>query len=254
MAFELPQELWDEILDNLAGHRQALMACSLVCRSWVPRSRTHLFETIALKPRNIQALAQLLRLPEKCTFFPHVSSIVASRYSWNENNTYFNSISDRLKHFSSVRSLTLRMTVDITHYTVQDFHSGFISSFPTITTLVLYCEFSGKPAPLADMISLFPSLQRLEIRAMSECRFSVASRFSVPPPDIRHLYLFKYSAAPILSWLHSLNLLHTIETLSLIQFSYADAPILRKSLAQIGGSLQHLKISMPWAHSLPCMF
>jgi hypothetical protein len=39
----LPQEITDHIIDFLHDDREALYACSLVCRKWVPSSRTHLF-------------------------------------------------------------------------------------------------------------------------------------------------------------------------------------------------------------------
>jgi hypothetical protein len=46
----LPQELFDIIIDGLNGSLWALRNCSLVCRSWVHSSRRHLFRRIALVP------------------------------------------------------------------------------------------------------------------------------------------------------------------------------------------------------------
>ncbi|KAG6864991.1 hypothetical protein C0991_005813 [Blastosporella zonata] len=39
----LPQELYERIIDHLHNHVLSLLACSLVCRAWVPASRYHLF-------------------------------------------------------------------------------------------------------------------------------------------------------------------------------------------------------------------
>ncbi|KAF7332905.1 hypothetical protein MVEN_02396000 [Mycena venus] len=47
----LPHELWDAILDHLHDDRAALRAAALVCRTWVPTTRFHLFEDISLSPK-----------------------------------------------------------------------------------------------------------------------------------------------------------------------------------------------------------
>jgi len=44
----LPSELTDTIIDYLYDDKEALAACSLVCRSWVPGSRYHLFCSITV--------------------------------------------------------------------------------------------------------------------------------------------------------------------------------------------------------------
>lgn len=48
MDLRLPVELWDNILDHLWEDRDSLAECSLVCRTWLPAARTHLFHTVAL--------------------------------------------------------------------------------------------------------------------------------------------------------------------------------------------------------------
>ncbi|KAJ7864564.1 hypothetical protein B0H13DRAFT_1464616, partial [Mycena leptocephala] len=47
----LPPELWDAILDHLHGDPDALCVAALVCRTWVPTSRWHLFESVVLSPK-----------------------------------------------------------------------------------------------------------------------------------------------------------------------------------------------------------
>jgi len=47
----LPQELVDMIIDQLHNDRDALSVCALVCRSWLPTARVHLFGSIALAKR-----------------------------------------------------------------------------------------------------------------------------------------------------------------------------------------------------------
>jgi len=42
----VPQETLDAIIDELSENRAALMACCLVSRRWVWRSRHHLFKRV----------------------------------------------------------------------------------------------------------------------------------------------------------------------------------------------------------------
>ncbi|THU90327.1 hypothetical protein K435DRAFT_676238, partial [Dendrothele bispora CBS 962.96] len=52
---ELHPEIVDLIIDELYGFRPDLKTCALVCRSWVSRSRFHLFSTICLSNRQNKA-------------------------------------------------------------------------------------------------------------------------------------------------------------------------------------------------------
>jgi len=58
-----PPELKDRIIDYLQENRTALATCSLVSKDWVPSSRFHLFNRIALRPDNVQRLVELLDSP-----------------------------------------------------------------------------------------------------------------------------------------------------------------------------------------------
>lgn len=51
LRFRLPQELVDHTIDYLYDDSVALKSCSLVCCSWLPTSRLHLFSSIAFKAR-----------------------------------------------------------------------------------------------------------------------------------------------------------------------------------------------------------
>jgi hypothetical protein len=45
---KLPAELMDRIIDFLHSDKRTLSACSLVCKSWVPSSRYHLFRDLTI--------------------------------------------------------------------------------------------------------------------------------------------------------------------------------------------------------------
>ena len=44
----LPAEILDYIIDHLHDTEDALRNCSLVSKSWIPRTRTHLFADVKL--------------------------------------------------------------------------------------------------------------------------------------------------------------------------------------------------------------
>ncbi|TBU28112.1 hypothetical protein BD311DRAFT_865729 [Dichomitus squalens] len=50
MFHPLPREIVDHIFDYLHGDISSLAASSLVCRFWLPTTRTHLFRTLTCKP------------------------------------------------------------------------------------------------------------------------------------------------------------------------------------------------------------
>lgn len=59
---EIPIEIWERVMDHLCLDYQALVACSLVCRAWLPRSRFHLLSRAHLQSRaDVYRLARNLK-------------------------------------------------------------------------------------------------------------------------------------------------------------------------------------------------
>ncbi|KIJ34176.1 hypothetical protein M422DRAFT_263827 [Sphaerobolus stellatus SS14] len=57
----LPPEIIDQIIDQLRGDNRALSKCNLVCRSWRPAARYHLFYEVKLSGKMPHALSILFR-------------------------------------------------------------------------------------------------------------------------------------------------------------------------------------------------
>lgn len=67
----VPLEISEAIIDLHKEDRDTLIACALTCRSWLPRSRYHLFKSIhCRRPQSIQSLAKTL------TSFRHIDGLV----------------------------------------------------------------------------------------------------------------------------------------------------------------------------------
>lgn len=65
-------EVADIFIDYLHNDQQALFACSLVCKSWLPGARFHAFETVNLTPLNMGGFMKLFRSPTKATIIPFI--------------------------------------------------------------------------------------------------------------------------------------------------------------------------------------
>jgi len=50
MSTTLPQELIDSIIDYCHDDPPTLKTCALVCKAWLPSSRSHIFQSISLRP------------------------------------------------------------------------------------------------------------------------------------------------------------------------------------------------------------
>lgn len=70
LAPELPIEVWEQVIDEVADTnvsaydsvRSDLRACHLVCRSWVPRCRLHLFDSLNIDSHDtLQSIASFLQ-------------------------------------------------------------------------------------------------------------------------------------------------------------------------------------------------
>ncbi|KAJ7100651.1 hypothetical protein B0H15DRAFT_927333 [Mycena belliarum] len=246
----LPQELVEEIIDHLSRDYSALKAFSLVSSHFVPRCRSHLFETCTLGPKNIFAFHNLLRASRGCTFLPHVRAITAFRYSWSDNDHYFTAIAPDLRRLTSVRSLAMKLNIIVDDANADAFfRTGFVTGFPNVTELVLTCNFDGydaQPAPLIDMICMLPALECLVVREMSDSATGAPTTPALPPKGLRTLKLSAYSVGPILSWLHKYQHLPRVQSLSLPLLLRRDAPVVRAALQQLSGALLHFEFILTW--------
>jgi hypothetical protein len=64
---DAPQELIDEIIDHCSGDKRTLIACSLISRAWVYRTRKHLFSTLTLTDRTLPVWCGIVVAPPMAT-------------------------------------------------------------------------------------------------------------------------------------------------------------------------------------------
>jgi hypothetical protein len=64
---DAPQELIDEIIDRCSGDKRTLIACSLISRAWVYRTRKHLFSTLTLTDKTLPVWCGIVVAPPAAT-------------------------------------------------------------------------------------------------------------------------------------------------------------------------------------------
>lgn len=99
MQDRLYAELYDYIIDFLHDDHGALRACSLVCRSWLPASRSHLFYHLALDcrvPRRI--FAAICSSPHLASYVNKLSVQDSYRRSWISEDILFLILLEKLTY------------------------------------------------------------------------------------------------------------------------------------------------------------
>ncbi|KDQ55260.1 hypothetical protein JAAARDRAFT_196108 [Jaapia argillacea MUCL 33604] len=156
MPPSLPQELIDIIIDNLDDDLEALRACSLTCRDWLPFSRKHLFDTLALENLDF------CQLPVFILSNPLLAQ--------NVRNLRLTSLHTH-SHFHDVRLICLipylknitRLRLDGTVWNElsQDTKRVICTEFPSVRALALFdCQFSSLEE-LPALVNAYPLLQEL---------------------------------------------------------------------------------------------
>lgn len=243
--FLLPQELVDATLDCFKGDFSSLKVCCLVCRAWVPRSRSYLFEKCSLVPGNILVFRDLLQSP-CCSFILHIRNISITREYAHPNDYCFNEIAADLRRLINIRTLRMQLSIFVDGINADAvFHTGFFMAFPHVTHLTLACSFLGDylpPPPLVSVLSMFPALQTLCIRQSYSAVEELPTGLT-PPRGLRSLELGRGSVYPTLAWLNAVGHPPTVNSITLPLLLPRDGSTVRAALQQLGGALHHLDVT-----------
>ncbi|KAJ7821519.1 hypothetical protein B0H14DRAFT_1331927 [Mycena olivaceomarginata] len=178
----------------------------------------------------------------------------ATRGFGQKNDDSFNEIAAHLPHLLGLRELELLIRkISAGLNGDPSFRTGFFGGFPHVRRLVLLCRWDSKaePAPLIDMICLFPALEELEIRQGFEVSVSSPLATAVPPWPLRRLELvttpFK-TIRPFFAWLDAFGHLPNVDVVRLPRLkSEHDVLGARQILQQLGGGvLQYFDIAVQW--------
>ncbi|KAF9048045.1 hypothetical protein BDZ89DRAFT_1154863 [Hymenopellis radicata] len=162
----LPPELCDMIIDFNHAARKTLARCSLVCRSWIPASRYHMWTAIRLTPTNLDTFLSLIS-SNQSTFLPYVKTFeIENAFKkikyyhkfWNG----WDSIASYLSDLPRLRSFTLSK---VSWGLLDDmkWSSSVLYTFASVTNLGLSnVSFHDTPQLLAFLCN-FPHLRHLTV-------------------------------------------------------------------------------------------
>ncbi|KAJ6466988.1 hypothetical protein C8R45DRAFT_1219313 [Mycena sanguinolenta] len=249
----VPQELVDLVVDFVADDSlSSLPTCALVCRSWLHRSRSHLFEDCPrlLDSNTIPVFQDLVQSPY-CTFRSHIRTLLFSRWEPHDHSTNEILLATGLHRLKNVHTLNVHVFIpkEIEIMDSHSFYEGFLmafGNFRAVTKLQLSSYIrNDQPLPLIESVSYFSALQKLiicEMPGFGPYSPSPSSTMLMPPRGLRCLHLLAEAPGPILAWLHAAEHLPQVDSITLYDLRREHIEIVRAALEQVGGALRHLEI------------
>ena len=226
----------DVIIDHLHDDIQSLKACSLVCKTWTPSSRFHLFFAVTLS--RLGAMKRLLRsAPAIIPFIRHLHLL---HPPWDETPS-----SRLLVGFESVKSLTL------TSLPAYRMHPRILSDLcynfsAAVVVRLEHVDFVDI-VQLVRFICAFPRLQRLAINRTGRYdefapNLPRPKAFSLSP-HLHDLEVDDICMDSVLDWLLSLPSRHVLRTVGLRPTFFNNPDTITKLLLVLQDSLETFLIS-----------
>ncbi|KAG6828472.1 hypothetical protein H0H92_007838 [Tricholoma furcatifolium] len=225
----LPDELIDLIIDLLANNEDDLQTCSLVCRSWLTRSRYYLFSDIVLNGKNS---GYILDLPQPSAF-----AVNARRLLLTEQHHFPSS----LRHFASVTNLYIHNSTLVGVMTPSIPLSQIISL--ELNTVIFEA--------FADIIRILCALPCLEMFTQYMCLWT-SERGIIPaglqlPERLHTLNYVSMNSDLFFGWFGTLNTLPPISTARIYGVAESNMRSVGTAIKRLGSSIQHLTLDL-WDH------
>ncbi|KAJ7446113.1 hypothetical protein FB451DRAFT_791506 [Mycena latifolia] len=176
----LPPELMALVIEELADSKPDILACSLVCRGWLPFARNNL--DIFIGPKSAPTFLELIASP--ITTF--VSTLRRLELFGYEEVPFPEALFPVLTNFVSLRSLSL--------------YSPVPDDLPPLPWLVELSLGSTRFPSYADFVKFMsdlPCLQRLELCNVSWATGPADGNHAFPPLELRFLELYWGNRPPI---------------------------------------------------------
>ena len=243
---DLPQEIVDEVIDNLVFDFGALKSISLVRKSWTHRSRRRLFYYIQFE--SLGRLEQWSKIisadPQGIASYPRVVTLVSNSRSWLDpaNLARFY---DHFRSFSQVERLTIS-GLETAKFDATSIVRYFGNFAATVRSLELRTAV-GTPASFLSFICAFPLVDDLSIKHSNPAagggnQGEVTLPASAPSfgGEFRLLDMF-HESDPLVELLCALPL--SFHTISVSSREMQRLPQLSKLVGKCGKTLRSLHIT-----------
>ena len=224
----LPNEIQDRILDFLHDSKPTLKACSLVCKTWVPTSRYHLFSTgrIRLHGRDARSCETLLKNPN-CT----IQSCMHFSASLDDPETAVN-VSNVLQCLSP-SSLHIQQFSNLYWHTLRNFHPS-----PTIERLEVG---SGCIFVVTELFVAFPNVRDLWMNCPPMDPPQLNTDILIRPPQLRSLEFSKCDMNPLLRLFMKKRIVPT-NLFCINDIAIDEVPIVGEYFSMFGNVLQDIRL------------
>jgi hypothetical protein len=226
----LPNEIQDRILDFLYDSKPTLKACSLVCKTWVPTTRYHLFSKITLRGRDARSREALLKNPN-CT----IQSCVHFSASLDNPETTAN-VANVLQCLSP-SSLHIQQNSDNLYW-----HT--LESFPALPSIERLEMGSGCTFGVTEPFVAFPNIRELCITCppLAPVTFNIASSdISIRPSQLRSLEFSNSFMDPLLRWFMEKRIAAT-NLFCINDLTSDDVAIVGEYFSMFGNVLREIRI------------
>lgn len=270
----VPQELVDNIIDEIYDSRDDLKACSLVCWAWLPRSRFHLHRTVTLYHQNCRIhpsqttkISMLLSLPMIAQYTQELLLEGKTDYGLHHPNKQSDIDNGELfwralARFAHVKKLRITRLFWVSHSLENK--NRLCAAFPSVTDLNVYMSDFADAKEFLSFLTAFPQLTRLRVERVFwaksaaewyEASGSDPSSYRALPPDrvpgamLGHLQVQHCDVlmmTDIAAWLVSLPS-PRIETLQLSPPDGDDFEALPLYFSTIGTNLKHLTLALEFS-------
>jgi hypothetical protein len=265
----LAAELYDRILDHIHTV-STLTTCSLVCKSWLPSSRYHLFHEFNITPDFVKSMRSSLHAME--TVAPYIRNVGLCGAWMAEEQYDFDSVMSFLLELDNVQGLYMETwSWDVLNSATSDFlikakgnffhkikklHLKY-AHFPSLSLLVQFiCAFPMMEDLSLDNVTwdheLHPLSSSLPPLLVNDTTVKVRER-DVHPIHLTTLYVRSCPVKPILSWLFNGawdeligpiqdQPIPPIRILSLPEILSDETNMVAAILTALGPSLQHVEL------------
>ncbi|KAI0647585.1 hypothetical protein C8Q79DRAFT_636548 [Trametes meyenii] len=255
----LPPELYDATIDYLEDDVESLRACGLACKTWLPRSRFHLFRNVRLRHADdvVRFRALVASVPGIAHYVRKLSLVadyagVTAEGAALEDDGWVNDTAELLPLFTGVTTLALARVR--WHALNDETRAAFAGVFKSVRRLFLFEVSFNASRDVIAFLSGFPMLQEL-------CFEAVSWKDSPSPSETQdgsdefaeagsmHLsYLFldpKSSPTLVTEWLLQQPGEQCLRTIQLCWRELENTQLVGDLLEASGASLESLQVEFP---------
>ncbi|KAH7913107.1 hypothetical protein BJ138DRAFT_1124656 [Hygrophoropsis aurantiaca] len=237
----IPPEITDHVIDHLHIDTRMLGICSLVCKSWLPASRFHLFSTISLHPWKKDSFLRLLDSTYS-SFAPYVRHLFIREgrgaYTWEKK--WLNEALPLMTALTRIESLEIEQI--IWEFLGTAAKKSFREIFREVKQLRLRQFEFRTGTELVDFLTAFPILETLRLENVKWEKETTQLLDASVPSRLRVVGMNYCRKGPVLDWLLTNPGVARVDTVRLGMITARDTPTVSRYLQFLGDSLTELHL------------